>query len=790
MLVFYFTGHGHDDGDRHYLLLFDSNPDDLDGTALPVEELARLLIKKRRFKQTLIILDVCYAGRGKDDIAAIFQRLNRTFSTYMGSGAFLLASARSWEEASQCAFSEAFSDVVLNEEGQWGGKTQQFLYPDTIVGAVNSLLPKPSQQAVLTALDVTDHCRLFPNRNYDATLPVGLDLESQRSRDFSEHWVPRAHGTEFTSNVSYFSGREQALRELIAWIASEDPRDTLRVVTGAPGAGKSAILARLVTLSDPKYRRSMAASRLLNALPQDTLPPEGIVDVAVHARGKTLNQVAEIVADKIGLHGRTSRSAEFVVRSIRTLRKRIVILLDALDEAVGPGDIVSALISKLINIPRIRILVGTRHMGSRSSRLVVPGLSRVEDTIDLDLPKYSGPEDILNYVRARLLSADELCVKTPYRNQPELARKVADAIAAKAGNNFLCARIVCSSVMNADDVVNIDDQNWREQFPNDVRHAFDGFLSRLDELNVVGFDKRIATDLLRPLAYGEGEGLPRGFVWTALANSISEENYSDKIDLSNLLNYAAAYIVESSENGRSVYRLYHQALADYLRGGAPIDIYGRISKTLLRLTPDLPGQRVKDWTIAEPYVRTHVATYLSKAGLVKELESLVVDVRYLLSADSDRLLRVLTGLRSEESREAASIYRQAAMMLQTDRVLAKLTERERSILRSRFHLDYDDISVDVNWSPRRYKEVADELGLSPQIVGRIEARVLRQLRLTSGSERPKPAALSLADRVVPASYLETAARFLGHDAFAERVAELRYDQDVSPSRRIRKLPRG
>jgi hypothetical protein len=299
MLAFYFTGHGHFDGDRHYLILSDSNADDLDGTALPVEELARILMKKRHFQQTLIILDVCYAGRGNDEIGAIFQRLKNAFSSYLGSGAFLLASARGSEQASQGVFSEAFARVILNEDGQWGGKTQPFLYTDTLVGAVNSLLPKPSQQAVLTALDVTDHCRLFPNRTYEATMPAGLDLESQRSRDFAEHWIPRAHGTEPVSSTSYFSGRAQALRELVAWLVSEKPLDTLRVVTGAPGAGKSAILARVVTLSQQEYRKTLKPAGL-DALRQDTLPPEGIVDIAIHARGKTLGQIVEIMADKIG----------------------------------------------------------------------------------------------------------------------------------------------------------------------------------------------------------------------------------------------------------------------------------------------------------------------------------------------------------------------------------------------------------------------------------------------------------------------------------------------------------
>src|SRR5208283_2317380 len=41
MLMFYFTGHAVDDGDRQYLLLSDSSLDDLDGTAIAVEDLAR-----------------------------------------------------------------------------------------------------------------------------------------------------------------------------------------------------------------------------------------------------------------------------------------------------------------------------------------------------------------------------------------------------------------------------------------------------------------------------------------------------------------------------------------------------------------------------------------------------------------------------------------------------------------------------------------------------------------------------------------------------------------------------
>jgi DNA-binding CsgD family transcriptional regulator len=527
-----------------------------------------------------------------------------------------------------------------------------------------------------------------------------------------------------------------------------------------------------VTLSDPEYRRTPQPLGLLNDLPKDTLPPEGIVDIAVHARGKTLGQIVEIIADKIGMPEPASQSAERVVLAVGKSRRRPVIVLDALDESVGPGDIVSALLSKLIHIPRIRILVGSRHIGSRSSRLVVPGLRQHDDTIDLDLPKYLEPPDIVNYVRSRLLSTDEPWVKTPYRNRPELAEAVARAIAAKAGNNYLCARIVCSSVMSVDEVVNIHDEDWQEKFPNDIRAAFDGFLERLDELKVVGFNKRIAITLLTPLAFGEGEGLPRGYLWTSLANSIFHKNYTDKTDLSNLFDYAAAYIIESTEGGRSVYRLYHEALADYLRKTAPRNTYSLISKALLQVTPNLPGQDGKCWEIADPYIRTHLASYLSKAGLTDELDSLMQDIRYLVCADPERLLRALTRVRSEKARQATRVYRLAYLSMTTDRIIATLTEREQNVLRTRFGLNRKTRSAEMS-RPRSYKETAAELALSPRQVRDTEARALRQLRTAGRTGRQLQATpTSLAERVVPASYLEDTARFLGLIGFANQVVEL------------------
>ena len=79
---------------------------------------------------------------------------------------------------------------------------------------------------------------------------------------------------------------------------------------------------------------------------------------------------------------------------------------------------------------------------------------------------------------------------------------------------------------------------------------------------------RRARELLLPLAYAQGAGLPWEDIWPLLARQLTETTCTST-DLDWLVEAAGYYIVEStSEDGRrSVYRLYHEALAEHLRDG-------------------------------------------------------------------------------------------------------------------------------------------------------------------------------------------------------------------------------
>ena len=115
--------------------------------------------------------------------------------------------------------------------------------------------------------------------------PLAELLPSHLTADpaLAAHWDPRSRGVEHTGRPGwFFTGRRRALSQLVGWLTTPpSATDNLRVVTGGPGSGKSAVLARLVTLSDPRYR-----ARLPTPLPADDPVadlPIGAIDVAIHA---------------------------------------------------------------------------------------------------------------------------------------------------------------------------------------------------------------------------------------------------------------------------------------------------------------------------------------------------------------------------------------------------------------------------------------------------------------------------------------------------------------------------
>jgi len=423
-----------------------------------------------------------------------------------------------------------------------------------------------------------------------------------------------------------------------------------RIVTGDPGSGKSAVLGRLVMLADPEYRPSVP----LGDVAPETIPPAGAIDVVIHARNRTTE---ELRARLVAAAGIDADSVDALLAALGGNQRPLVVVLDALDEAADPARTTAELLGPLMRAAargaRLRLLVGTR-------RNLLPdllrGLERTTVVLDLDTAAYLEEADVAEYARRCLLEATP---KSPYLHASAgVVTAVAKAIASAAGQAFLVARIVSRSLAGESTVADPADPVWRANLPSSVGAAMEYYLRRF------GADEQRIRDLLLPVAYAEGAGLPWEDLWAPLASAIAGRPYDDQ-DLRWLRRRAGAYLVEGLADGRSVYRLYHEALTDHLRRHdlrPPAEIQRAITGVLTEHVARSADGGGRDWKRAHPYIRAHLATHAAAAG---KLDELLTDPRFLLNAEPVRLLSAALAVQSSGTRAAVATYLRAFHHLHT-----------------------------------------------------------------------------------------------------------------------------
>ena len=648
IVVVYYAGHGSAKGGKHYLLTADSDGKNLVGSAVATETLADML-KDTPVHYVLFLIDTCHSGQGAGEMAAVAKDHVQS----LVGGQFNVASiaaARAKEWSKDGIFVDALEKVLKEGDEKYAGRVPEYLPTEWVVGEINRHFDEHFEKTKSlkeTAENYKQHAEVnlsgggigpfFRNPRF-VKGAEGLDLETQKrivkEEDLDEHWGPRARGVEFDTQPGwYFEGRTAILRQLAGWLSRPFKKPNLYVVTGSPGSGKSAVLARLVTLADPDLRQKAP----LEGVDPATLPEPQSIQAAIHARKQTAEYVVRYLAGICGLE--TASLPELKEHLRREEQTPFHIVLDALDEANEPEEIVRRVLAPLAQVPAVRILVGSRYAEKRLGTAGQPpsyrfsaGLQQYGAVLDLDEEPFFDAEDVIRYVKHRLLASAEPDLDTPYRDQAELAQSVAGVVTRKAGRVFLIARLICRSLIQADRPVDPNQEAWQENLPTTIAGAFD------DELERLGTEKYRARDLLTPLAYAQGAGLPWDNLWAPLASALANRAYCDR-DVAWLREQAGAYIIEALEGGRSVYRLYHQALADYLCQERDSEQSHRvIALTLIDSVPPLADGGGKDWRLASPYVRTHLAEHAAGGGVLAEL---VNDPLYLLCADPGRLLSVL-----------------------------------------------------------------------------------------------------------------------------------------------------
>uniref|UniRef100_UPI001C3F323F WD40 repeat domain-containing protein n=1 Tax=Nocardia takedensis TaxID=259390 RepID=UPI001C3F323F len=461
-----------------------------------------------------------------------------------------------------------------------------------------------------------------------------------REVEFRTRLLVRAKGNQ-DQRGWWFCGRHTALTDIADWLRTPDPARPLLAVTGDPGSGKTAVLGLIATLDHPVHRRTVPIHSI--GLPADAIAPPGTIDVTIYAQGLTIDQVRDGIAAAARIPAADTPGA--LADGLATRATMLTVLIDGLDEAAVPHALVQELLRPLIvhASRHVRLLVGTRPY-----LLEELGTDR-ERSVDLDADRYADLEALTAYTVRGLRDADPDSI---YPTQPpDTVRAVAAAVAEQAHRCFLVARIVAATLAATPTLPDPTDPAWRASLPTLPGDAMrDDLDTRLRE------KADTARDLLLPLAFAQGQGLPWEDLWAALASALAGVDYTDH-DLIWLHRTAGSYVVEATENGRSAYRLYHQALAEHLTQHTdPHTVHTAFYRVLRGLVP-IDGDGRRDWARAHPYTLTHLATHATHAGLI---DNLVTDMDYLTHARPGPLLGALPTAATQTTLLIRAIYRSSA----------------------------------------------------------------------------------------------------------------------------------
>lgn len=572
-LIIYWAGHGVHTPHGDFLLVRDSPRDDQDDdVAISARHLAGK-VAAWRVRHAVVVIDACYSGGSAQEVADLLGRAftQQTFPDGEPNIS-IIASCGPFDQVQDGYFAERFAAVVRD-----GGSSRDwapgndYVYPFQVVDEINAEAarlghPRARHRAIGSPP------RLIPNPKAMA-LPTD-DVHTQARRQqrildtgLRDHFRRAAGGIEVDSTGWFFAGRTRILSDLLTWLDT-DHASGLRVITGKPGSGKSAVLGRIATLSHPAYRDLAEQEGALEGAAPGTIPREGLIDVALHARNKSLHDCWDLLASGLGITPPPDgwRSSAELIDRVTALHRPVRIIIDALDEARRDAILAIAtdLIRPLGRHQDIRVLVGTRPNAPWMTTPTTPGqgpLTKLLDpetrhTLILDTDPETQP-DIEQYVTRRLTRTPA----SPYPSTPDATTTAtAKAVAEASAGVFLFARIVTRALMSRATPLRLGTEEASQLLSGEVSEVFAADLARF------GDDEQKIRELLSPLAWAEGAGFPRHLIWPTVATALSPTGTRyTTADIDWLLDIAGYHVSESSEDGQAVYRLYHQAFADYFR---------------------------------------------------------------------------------------------------------------------------------------------------------------------------------------------------------------------------------
>ncbi|MFF9158377.1 hypothetical protein ACF1AB_39830 [Streptomyces sp. NPDC014846] len=574
--VVFVTGHGVTADGAHWTVLQGTEADRIPSTALRTADLISWL-KDTRIRHLFLVLDQCFAGQTIAEAAAFDEAFPGTW--------LVLPSATKNQEAITGALTgavTAFLAELRSAEGaRYAGPKIPLLDVRDFLDGVQAHLGDGQQLVSLPGSQTSGPHPCLPNPHYQlqeitAVEPRRSDLALPQ-RDVDAHWDPRSRGVARAADQGWlFTGRRRLMRDLIA--AATGPTGAT-VVTGGAGSGKSAALARLVTLSDPGFRAGYADH--IRQIPADLQPPEGAVDVAVLATGKTAHEIIAQLCTALTVPTPSTANAtpsldEWITAGrnwLATKTEPVTMVVDALDEADNPLTVLTGVLAQLDpHRSRLRLIIGVRSPGGDDGTLPdtrpawgTPLADQTERALDADRIRVDEPpwwhnDDLTAYASSLLTTPP----RTPYTD-PSTTTAVARTLAERARTSFLVTRIAATNLADRRATVDPADPGWLATIDEGILGVFraDLHTHRSDPE-----DRLKAVHLLRAVAFARGRGIPWRRIWPAITNAVANDpdrTYGDT-DIAELLaTPLGGYLTTDTADGTTVYRLFHDTLRTTLR---------------------------------------------------------------------------------------------------------------------------------------------------------------------------------------------------------------------------------
>jgi WD40 repeat protein len=417
------------------------------------------------------------------------------------------------------------------------------------------------------------------------------------------HVTRRAHG-HLSNDVrggDFFTGREAALAKVRDWLKTGHEVGRPLVLTGQPGAGKSAVLGRAALAGEALGFQA------------------GLV---FHAHSATyaqfldgVRQVVDIDLDEDVLVG----------LRLRVPVRGLAVMVDALDEAATRRDAeqIAGTLAGMAGVPGVAVVVATRPgtatrsyaRGTLLALLNVQG-PQASSFVDLDSDAYFDPTALVAFAAGLLTQVGAECPYPAdgawphYREDRRLADRLANAIADRARKNYLVAALTAVSLSENMPVVDPDAPGFDpKQLPAKIGEALDKVIDRQAEPMA-----RLTRGLLTALAHAEGSGISDD-LWIAFSKALHYEAGPASLRDFKASSVADFLLQASTDDAVKVTRLFHQALTDELLGPNPDPSdAAAIYQTVLDDVRERGG-----WTQAGDYALAQAPTHALKAGRLVEL---------------------------------------------------------------------------------------------------------------------------------------------------------------------------